>query len=89
MSSLLDAAHDVVRRVFEGSDGLDIVPRARLVAAGRDGKLKRLMRSLVVVVVRCLGWDRHQTVALDVVRRPKTTPILNWSATCAARIAHW
>jgi hypothetical protein len=25
--------------------------------------------------VRCLGCDRHQTVALDVVRRPKTTPI--------------
>jgi hypothetical protein len=25
--------------------------------------------------VRCLGCDAHQTVALDVVRRPKTTPI--------------
>ena len=25
--------------------------------------------------VRCLGCDTHQTVALDVVRRPKTTPI--------------
>jgi hypothetical protein len=25
--------------------------------------------------VRCLGCDMHQTVALDVVRRPKTTPI--------------
>ena len=24
---------------------------------------------------RCLGCDTHQTVALDVVRRPKTTPI--------------
>ena len=25
--------------------------------------------------VRCLGCDTHQTVALDVVRRPKATPI--------------
>ncbi|MEH2596875.1 LmbE family N-acetylglucosaminyl deacetylase [Bradyrhizobium sp. AZCC 1577] len=25
--------------------------------------------------VRCLGCDTHQTVVLDVVRRPKTTPI--------------
>ena len=25
--------------------------------------------------VRCLGCDTHQTIALDVVRRPKTTPI--------------
>jgi len=25
--------------------------------------------------VRCLGCDTHQTVALDVVRRPKVTPI--------------
>jgi hypothetical protein len=25
--------------------------------------------------VRCLGCDTHQTVALDIVRRPKTTPI--------------
>jgi hypothetical protein len=25
--------------------------------------------------VRCLGCDTHQTVALDVVRRPKSTPI--------------
>ena len=25
--------------------------------------------------VRCLGRDTHQTVALDIVRRPKTTPI--------------
>jgi hypothetical protein len=25
--------------------------------------------------VRCLGCDTHQTVALDAVRRPKTTPI--------------
>jgi hypothetical protein len=24
--------------------------------------------------VRCLGCDTHQTVALDIVRRPKTTP---------------
>jgi hypothetical protein len=25
--------------------------------------------------VRCLGCDTHQTVALDIVGRPKTTPI--------------
>jgi hypothetical protein len=25
--------------------------------------------------VRCLGCDTHQTLALDIVRRPKTTPI--------------
>jgi hypothetical protein len=25
--------------------------------------------------VRCFGCDTHQTVALDIVRRPKTTPI--------------
>jgi hypothetical protein len=25
--------------------------------------------------VRCLGCDTHQTVALDIVRRPKTTPL--------------
>ena len=25
--------------------------------------------------VRCLGCDTHQTVALDIVRRPKLTPI--------------
>jgi hypothetical protein len=25
--------------------------------------------------VRCLGCNTHQTVALDIVRRPKTTPI--------------
>ena len=25
--------------------------------------------------MRCLGCDTHQTVALDIMRRPKTTPI--------------
>ena len=25
--------------------------------------------------VRCLGCDTHQTVALDIVRRPKATPV--------------
>ena len=25
--------------------------------------------------VRCLGCDTHQTVALDIVRRPKSTPV--------------
>lgn len=37
--------------------------------------------------VKCLGCDTHQTVALDVVRRPKTTPIHELNTTCAARIA--
>ena len=25
--------------------------------------------------VKCLGCDTHQTVALDIVRRPKATPV--------------
>jgi hypothetical protein len=25
--------------------------------------------------VKCLGCDTHRTVALDIVRRPKTTPV--------------
>jgi hypothetical protein len=29
----------------------------------------------VYLEVRCLGCDTHQTVALDVARRPETTPI--------------
>jgi hypothetical protein len=29
----------------------------------------------VYLEVRCLGCDTHQAVALDIVRRPKTTPI--------------
>jgi hypothetical protein len=36
--------------------------------------------------VRCLGCDTHQTVALDIVRRPKV-PSTNWSDICVARIA--
>jgi hypothetical protein len=35
--------------------------------------------------VRCLGCDTHQTVALDIVRRRRPRPSMNWSATCAAR----
>jgi hypothetical protein len=34
--------------------------------------------------VKCLGCDTHQTVALDIVRRPKTTPIHELSDTCDA-----
>lgn len=30
--------------------------------------------------VRCLGCDTHQTVALDIIRRPKTTPFTSWNA---------
>ena len=29
----------------------------------------------VYLEVRCLGCDTHRTMALDIVRRPKTTPI--------------
>jgi hypothetical protein len=32
--------------------------------------------------VRCLGCDTHQTVALDIVRRPKTTPELERYMRC-------
>jgi hypothetical protein len=38
--------------------------------------------------VKRLGCNTHQTVPLTIVRRPKSTPIHDWSATCAARIAH-
>src|ERR1700676_905493 len=39
--------------------------------------------------VRCLGCDTHQTVALNIGRRPKTAPQpTNWSVTCDARTAH-
>src|SRR5216684_8195240 len=51
VTALLDTAYDVARGIFEGSDRLDIVARARLIAAGRDGKLERLVRPLRVVDV--------------------------------------
>jgi hypothetical protein len=34
-----------------------------------------LNAGVIYLEVRCLGCDTHQTVALDIVRRPKTTPI--------------
>ncbi len=34
--------------------------------------------------VKCLGCDTHQTVPLDIVRRPKTFTSTSWSATCAS-----
>ena len=34
--------------------------------------------------VKCLGCSTHQTVALDIVRRPKGTPIHELNATCVA-----
>ena len=34
-----------------------------------------LNASYLYLEVRCLGCDTHQTVALDVIRRPKATPI--------------
>ena len=51
VTSLLDAAYDVARRVFERSDGLHIVARARLIAAGRNSELERLVRPLGIVNV--------------------------------------
>ena len=34
--------------------------------------------------VKCLGCDTHQTIALDIIRRPKATPIheLEWYMRC-------
>ncbi len=38
--------------------------------------------------VKCLGCNTHQTVALNIVRRPKSTPIYELErSTCGARIA--
>ena len=37
--------------------------------------------------VKCLGCDTHQTIALDIVRRPKATPVHNSNATCGAASA--
>jgi len=38
--------------------------------------------------VKCLGCETHQTVALNIVRRPKTTRSMSLSDTCAARTVH-
>ena len=38
--------------------------------------------------VKCLGCNTHQTVALNIVRRPKSTPIHELERYIAARIAH-
>ena len=37
--------------------------------------------------VKCLGCNTHQIVALDIVRRPKTKPVHELEATCAAASA--
>ena len=39
------------------------------------GDTPAIQRSYLYLEVRCLGCDTHQTVALDIVRRPKSTPI--------------
>ena len=49
VTALLDAAHDVAWRVFEGSDGLDILARAGLITADWHSKLERIVRPLRVV----------------------------------------
>lgn len=36
--------------------------------------------------VRCVGCDTNQTVALDIIRRSKTTPVHELERTCDARI---
>lgn len=51
VAALLDPAHDVAGRVFEGRDSLDIVARARLIAASRDSEPQRFVRPLRVVDV--------------------------------------
>jgi hypothetical protein len=37
--------------------------------------------------VKCIGCNTHQTVALDIVRQSKTTPIHELNATCVAASA--
>src|SRR6185312_15731202 len=47
-----------------------------------------LNASCTYLEVRCLRCDTHQTVARDIVRRPKTTPIHELAiCACAARTA--
>ena len=42
----------------------------------------------VYLEVKCLGCDTHQIVPLNIVRRPKATPIHELNATCGAKTAH-
>src|SRR5690242_1621932 len=49
MAALLDAAHEVAGGVVEGDDGVAVVARADLVAAGGHGKADRLVRAFCVV----------------------------------------
>ena len=50
MAALLDTAHDVAGHIRRG-EGLDIVARAWLIAAGRNREFERLVRPLRVVDV--------------------------------------
>jgi hypothetical protein len=43
--------------------------------AAITGARRRAQSGYLYLEVRCLGCDTHQDVALDIVRRPKTTPI--------------
>jgi hypothetical protein len=60
-----------------------ILPAVRMISrslsqnAGRDvfRDGDALNAGYLYLEVRCLGCDTHQTVSLDIVRRPKTTPI--------------
>ena len=42
---------------------------------GHPLNLRSFSAGFVPPQSRCLGCDTHQTVALDIVRRPKATPI--------------
>jgi hypothetical protein len=60
------------------------------VLAGRPSPRRRsVMHSIRLRFPRgaLLGCETHQTVALDVIRRPKASPSTSSSATCAARTA--
>jgi hypothetical protein len=43
----------------------------------------------VYLEVRCVGCDTHQTVALDIIRRPKTTPIHELERYMRCRDCSW
>jgi len=43
--------------------------------ASPRGAVKNTLNALVLPFGLTVGCDTHQTVALDIVRRPKTTPV--------------
>jgi hypothetical protein len=66
------------RPAFNHPDGPDLpsIPPPSLVQRGPSPTLgDALNAGYLYLEVRCLGCDTHQTVALDIVRRLKSTPI--------------